>query len=187
MDFVSITLADPHPSRPFDEYQRAVDVLRTKGCIVVAGAGNSGTSVLAPANSLGVIAVGKVKEDGVIFPDSCYGAIERFNIISNDVTVVARGDNIRTFNLDGSEGQLGATSASCAQVAGLAALMKRRFQLKFGKYATGDSDKLVDTITGIMKNTSCGPRELYANPEGYGNPYGAGHINCNKATQLIGS
>lgn len=73
-------------------YQRAIDIARSKGAIVVAAAGNGNTeaSKYAPANCMGVITVGATTKDGKRASFSNYGT---------RVNISAPGENILTLSM----------------------------------------------------------------------------------------
>lgn len=74
-------------------YQRAIDIARSKGAIVVAAAGNGNTeaSKYAPANCMGVITVGATTKDGTRASFSNYGT---------RVNISAPGENILTLSMN---------------------------------------------------------------------------------------
>ena len=73
-------------------YQRAIDIARSKGALVVAAAGNGNTeaSKYAPANCYGVITVGATTKDGKRASFSNYGT---------RVNISAPGENILTLSM----------------------------------------------------------------------------------------
>lgn len=73
-------------------YQRAIDIARSKGAIVVAAAGNGNTeaSKYAPANCMGVITVGATTKAGTRASFSNYGT---------RVNISAPGENILTLSM----------------------------------------------------------------------------------------
>lgn len=98
-----------------------------KGCIIVASAGNRTKEgvidpISFPANIDGVIAVGAVDNTGKICHYSNQG---------KELSVVAPSDNIFTTDISGADGYsnsnyypfFNGTSASCPQVAGIAAIV----------------------------------------------------------------
>ena len=112
-----------------------------KGCVVVVGSGNSNSSVAYPAYLPKVIAVGAINQcgerkrsshllsevgfnntdpagvscDGEVWWGSCYGS---------DLDIVAPGVNIYTTDIEGGyDADFNGTSAACAYVAGVAALV----------------------------------------------------------------
>mgnify|MGYP001675508618 CR=1 FL=1 len=73
-------------------YQRAIDIARSKGAIVVAAAGNGNTeaSKYAPANCMGVITVGATTKAGTRASFSNYGT---------RVNILAPGEDILTLSM----------------------------------------------------------------------------------------
>ena len=83
-------------------YQRAIDIARSRGAIVVAAAGNGNTeaSKYAPANCRGVIAVGATTKDGKRASFSNYGTRVNISapgedILSLSVNSLNRPDNTK--------------------------------------------------------------------------------------------
>ena len=74
-------------------YQRAINIARSKGAIVVAAAGNGNTeaSKYAPANCMGVITVGATTKAGTRASFSNYGT---------RVNILAPGENILTLSMN---------------------------------------------------------------------------------------
>lgn len=74
-------------------YQRAIDIARSKGALVVAAAGNGNTeaSKYAPANCMGVITVGATTKAGTRASFSNYGT---------RVNISAPGENILTLSMN---------------------------------------------------------------------------------------
>ena len=74
-------------------YQRAINIARSKGAIVVAAAGNGNTeaSKYAPANCMGVITVGATTKAGTRASFSNYGT---------RVNISAPGENILTLSMN---------------------------------------------------------------------------------------
>ena len=83
-------------------YQRAIDIARSKGALVVAAAGNGNTeaSKYAPANCMGVITVGATTKEGKRASFSNYGTRVNIsapgeNILSLSVNSLDRPDNTK--------------------------------------------------------------------------------------------
>ncbi len=83
-------------------YQRAIDIARSKGALVVAAAGNGNTEAAkyAPANCRGVITVGATTKDGKRASFSNYGTRVNIsapgeNILSLSVNSLDRPDNTK--------------------------------------------------------------------------------------------
>lgn len=99
--------------------QHAVNYALSKGCIVIAAAGNDGANAslagkyFYPASYEGVISVASVDADG---------APSRFSQYNDRVTVAAPGNNITVCRPDGTHGVSSGTSLSAAIVSGIAAL-----------------------------------------------------------------
>lgn len=103
-----------------------------KGCVIVAAAGNSGdlaNNVARPACYNGVIAVGAVLSNGAIWDWSQSG--DSLDLVAPGGNFVGQGNIVTTdrmapngyVNYSDYTYTFGATSASCAEVAGIAALM----------------------------------------------------------------
>ncbi len=101
--------------------QHAVNYALSKGCIVIAAAGNDGANAslagkyFYPASYEGVISVASVDADG---------APSRFSQYNDRVTVAAPGNNITVCRPDGTHGVSSGTSLSAAIVSGIAALAR---------------------------------------------------------------
>ena len=103
-------------------YQRAIDIARSKGAIVVVAAGNSGMDAAnsAPANCKGVVAVGNSTKEGRRAPSSNYG---------RTVAISAPGTDILSLGLNSSDRNNGSysyvymsgTSMAAPHVAGVLA------------------------------------------------------------------
>ncbi len=96
----------------------------SKGCVVVASAGNSSGQVKFPANISGVISVGAIDRYGNLTSYSCHGD-------SLDLVAFGGYGDITTTDRNGAYGyssgdytnSFDGTSAACPQVAGVAAMM----------------------------------------------------------------
>src|SRR3954451_2658789 len=96
--------------------QDAVDYAWSKGAVLVAAAGNDASSVAHyPAGDHAVVGVGNTDQSDALDPSSNYGA---------DVFMAAPGSGIYTTGLGNSYATISGTSASAAEVAGAAALIK---------------------------------------------------------------
>jgi hypothetical protein len=96
--------------------QDAIDYAWSKGVVVVAAAGNDeSATVNYPAGDRGVVGVANTNESDSLNPTSNFG---------QDVFMAAPGTNIYTTSVGGSYATITGTSASAAEVAGAAALMK---------------------------------------------------------------
>jgi subtilisin len=173
MEVVSMSLAETDESCALEFYTRAVEVLNSVGCVVVAGAGNvmpdTNGTVRAPANSPGVIAVGSISEEGNMLEDSAFGVMLDCKNKASESLVLAPGINIMTLDKDGVEDGFGGTSAACPQVAGLVALLKCQF-----KDITPED--VVSKVTSSARKLSTG-RLIYQS--------GPGAINCDLATRDV--
>jgi len=103
-----------------------------KGCVFIASAGNLGgltSDVAYPARYNGVLAVGAVRSNGTIWDYSQYGP--SMGVVAPSGLPYGAGNVVTTdwmspngFNTSSNYTQtFGGTSASCSQVAGVAALM----------------------------------------------------------------
>ena len=100
----------------------AINYAYGKGCILVAGTGNSGGAVMFPGRSGNVIAVGATDEEDNWCDDSIWG--EGFSSSSGaEVDVVAPGNNIASTYIGGNFATGSGTSMATACVSGLAALI----------------------------------------------------------------
>jgi hypothetical protein len=96
--------------------QDAVDYAWSKGAVVVAAAGNDGAdTVNFPAGDRGVVGVANTDENDALNSSSNYG---------QDVFMAAPGTNIYTTSPGGGFTTITGTSASAAEVAGAAALIR---------------------------------------------------------------
>ena len=93
----------------------AIDYAISKGCIIIASGGNEGINMdLYPAAYPEVIAVSALGIDGKIWPHSNQG---------DYIDVCAPGENIASFGIGGNYIYSSGTSASCAIVSALAAMI----------------------------------------------------------------
>jgi hypothetical protein len=96
--------------------QAAVDYAWSKGVVVVAAVGNDGSSAAAfPAGDRGVVGVSNTDQSDTLAPSSNYGS---------DVFLAAPGTGILTLAPGGGTNSVTGTSASAAEVAGAAALLR---------------------------------------------------------------
>ncbi len=101
-----------------------------KGCIVVFSSGNNTVfnSIKYPARSPHVITVGAVRNNGIKWSYSCVG--DSLDLVAPSGALSGNGDVVTT-DISGVNGEengdyiysFGGTSAACAEVAGVAALM----------------------------------------------------------------
>ena len=168
MHVVSMSLGSN--SCPSVAYTNAIAQLNAAGVTVVCASGNSGRPsepfrcVGSPANSPGAIAVGAVNSSKVIADFSSFG-ITCCPPGANPVTIAAPGVSINS-TIPGGYGLKSGTSMACPHVAGAAALVKQRFP----------------TFTPAQIKA-----KLRATASDLGAPgndpfYGAGLVDCNKAT-----
>lgn len=98
-----------------------------RGCVLVFASGNSGNSVVYPANLPNTIAVGAIKNNGDIWSYSCTGTSLDFVVPSGGLLNgdVVSTDRSSSYGYSGGNYcyDFGGTSAACPQVAGVAALM----------------------------------------------------------------
>jgi subtilisin family serine protease len=129
------------------------------GVVVVASAGNSGTSSGAyhdgqapesfPADYPGVISVGAVDSNGTV---------AGFSSDNLSVQVAAPGVNVPAQGRDGSYWYVSGTSPACALVAGVAALIKARYP-----------DLAPDLVAKALTSTTTGrPASGYDSQVGFG-------------------
>jgi VCBS repeat-containing protein len=96
--------------------QAAIDYAWASGAVLVAAAGNDGSSTNSfPAGDRGVIGVGATDATDALTASSNSGA---------SVFLTAPGDGIATTSLGGTVATISGTSASAAMVAGAAALLR---------------------------------------------------------------
>src|SRR5258708_17454215 len=96
--------------------QAAVDYAWSKGVILVAATGNDGSSSAAfPAGDRGVIGVSNTNQSDALNASSNYGA---------DTFLAAPGTDIVTIVPGGGTSSITGTSASAAEVAGAAGLLR---------------------------------------------------------------
>lgn len=130
--------------------QSAITYARGKGVIVVAAAGNDGTSDLVyPASYDGVISVSAVNDNKDISTYSNYGS---------KIDLAAPGDYIVTTTLNGGYSSVSGTSFASPQVAGVAALL-------ISYYTEESSDTIINRLTrGAVDDGTPGWDQYY----GYG-------------------
>lgn len=113
-----INLSFGGPGFSFAE-KAAVDYAISKGSVVIAAAGNSGSDVPEfPASYEGVFSIGNTNNSDTKSYSSNYGAT---------VDVMAPGSSILSTYRNNSYGTIGGTSMSSPLVAGLAGLVKEHF------------------------------------------------------------
>jgi len=116
---LGITSSDPDPTS-LQAMQQMMTMLRNQGIILVAAAGNEGTSTLYyPAACDGVVGVGAINSDGTIASIS-----ER----NSSVDVVAPGTNITglSYNSTTNTASGSGTSYAAPEVSALAALARQK-------------------------------------------------------------
>ena len=104
-------------------YQRAIDIARSKGAIVVAAAGNGNTeaSKYAPANCMGVITVGATTKAGTRASFSNYGTRVNISAPGEDILTLSMNSLDRPDNTKFSYDYESGTSMSAPHVSALLA------------------------------------------------------------------
>ena len=104
-------------------YQRAIDIARSKGAIVVAAAGNGNTdaSKYAPANCMGVITVGATTKDGKRASFSNYGTRVNISAPGEDILTLSMNSLDRPDNTKFSYDYESGTSMAAPHVSALLA------------------------------------------------------------------
>lgn len=149
-----------------------------KGCVVVASSGNTGdfpTNVARPARYGGVIAVGAVLSDGTIWAWSQQG--DSLDIVAPGGNFIGQGNIVTTdrmapygyVNYSNYVNTFGATSASCAEVSGIAALM-----LSVNPNLTSGQ------VRNVLRSTATD-----LGPIGFDTAYGYGLVNATKAVLSV--
>ncbi len=129
-----------------------------KGCVVVAAAGNDGTSALEyPASNSGVISVGSIEADNSLIPFSNYG---------NRVNILAPGRSIVTTSWEGDYTLYSGTSASTPQVAATAAMI-------LAEFPNASVSAVTSFITGSASSYTPYQGRTIASGSGRLNVYGA--------------
>lgn len=99
--------------------QDVINLVRSRGMVVVGGAGNhGGTTPFYPAAYDGVLSAGVANAQDVISNASGYGP---------PIDVISPGDGALTTNINGGYSGFGATSAAAPIVSGLAGLVASHF------------------------------------------------------------
>ena len=176
-----LNIADVYPNS-YDIYSAICDALTYgrggKGCVIVAAAGNSGaftSEVARPARYDGVIAVGAVLSDGTIWTWSQGGNC--LDVVAPGGNFVGQGNIVTTdrtapkgyVNYSNYTNTFGATSASCAEVSGIAALM---LSVNSNLTTTQVRDALRSTATDLGAT-------------GFDTTYGYGLVNAAKAVLSV--
>lgn len=104
-------------------YQRAIDIARSKGAIVVAAAGNGNTdaSKYAPANCMGVITVGATTKTGTRASFSNYGTRVNISAPGEDILTLSMNSLDRPDNTKFSYDYESGTSMAAPHVSALLA------------------------------------------------------------------
>lgn len=104
-------------------YQRAIDIARSKGAIVVAAAGNGNTeaSKYAPANCMGVITVGATTKAGTRASFSNYGTRVNISAPGEDILTLSMNSLDRPDNTKFSYDYESGTSMAAPHVSALLA------------------------------------------------------------------
>lgn len=149
-----------------------------KGCVIVASSGNSYDTgnvldVSYPAKYENIISVGAIKNNGAIWDYSQRGI--SLDLVAPSGKINKKGDVVtldRMGNLGDSNGNyvstFGGTSASCPQVAGVAALM-----------LSVNPDLTAQQVRNILQQTA---RDL--GPTGFDTTYGYGLVNAGAAVSM---
>jgi hypothetical protein len=112
-DVINLSFSNPGYSAAL---QAAIDYAWAHDDVVVAATGNDGSSAPTyPAGDRGVIGVSNTDRDDVLHPTSNYGS---------DTFLAAPGTTITTLRVGGGTTSITGTSASSAEVAGSAALLR---------------------------------------------------------------
>jgi subtilisin family serine protease len=143
--------------------QRIINYALSKGCIIVAAAGNSNLEgALYPAAYPGVISVAATDENDYKASFSHYGS---------GITISAPGSNILSTTVNGGYGTSSGTSMASPMVAGLVALI----------HSYNPNIKDADLVN-YLKTTATNIDAL--NPT-YAGKLGAGRINAEAAMQAV--
>lgn len=145
---------DPCPSVMTD----AVAYARSKGAVVVAASGNNGASVGCPARIPGVLAVGAVDKDGVVWQGSDRGP--QLGLVAPGVAIVS----VKPTD-SGGYGTLTGTSMAAPMVSGAAAIL-----------AMAAPSLSESAIRAALVSTA---RDI--GPAGRDDTYGAGIVDVGKA------
>ena len=149
-----------------------------KGCIIVASSGNLGdlpSNVARPARYGGVIAVGAVLNDGVVWGLSQQG--DSLDLVAPGGNFIGQGNIVTTdrmapygyVNYSNYTNTFGATSSSCAEVSGIVALM-----LSVNPNLTSGQ------IRNVLRSTATD-----LGPTGFDTAYGYGLVNATKAVLSV--
>lgn len=141
---ISLSLGGSPGSPINQDLANAIDYAISKGCIVVAAAGNSGdgstSRVGAPANYAPVIAVASTSAPGNVRSP--------FSSTGEEVDVAAPGANIYSTYKNEGYAYLSGTSMACPGVAGVAALVLSRYPSIAGQSGLTDMFRAYSTNLG---------------------------------------
>jgi subtilisin len=167
MKVISMSLGSS--SAPSAAYTAAIAQCNAAGVTVVCASGNAFGSAFpwvgAPANSPGAVAVGAVDSNNIIASFSSRG-IQGSPATWNPVSLVAPGVNVRSTYKGNTYTTMSGTSMATPHVAGAAVLVKQRFP--------------AFTPAQVKAKLQSSASDL--GPAGVDATYGAGLLNCDKAT-----
>ena len=154
-DVVNMSLGIPGEYECDPELERACDYARSKGCLLVAAAGNSGTAVNQPARYDSVVAVSAVDRNKRIASFSSRGPEVEFAAGGVDVYMCFRNNGYASMS---------GTSFSAPVISGIACLVKAIFRAKGMELSP---DEIRDRMRKIAYDVGpSGRDDLY----GYGIP-----------------
>ena len=171
---INISLGDSAPSSTLEN---AVNYAWNKGVVVVAAAGNNGSSpttnqVLYPAAYPNVVAVGATSQDDPLFGNDQRASYSSYG---SALDIVAPGDFIYSTNYSGSYTSGSGTSFSSPHVAGAAALL-------WAKGATTNSAVVDALYKGAL---DINDTAHYGSGSGWDGYYGWGRLDIYNSLQKL--